>query len=218
MKILATLMWLTFLLPTSGAGNLFSFPNAHGTGQGIPEGADVSLELPGRAKIGDTIEGRFIVRNTGTTAFKISTGGDYRSQGVPQRLRVRVTDSTGKVLPDRTQGMMFFGGILRPATIEPGKSYEIGCPLDAYVIFPNPGTYTLEAAHDLGWKVDDAHPHPVAKTKIEIALPSPEEAADRVRVLCAAQDEAHARRQLFKLQHPVFFPALISEEIGRAHV
>ena len=220
MTLIAMLVWLALLHVAPGAENQFPFPYAHGLGLAIPEGVEVSMELPARAKIGDSIEGRFIVRNTGTKPFDISTGGDYRSQGVPQRLRVRITDSTGNVLPDMTKGMMFFGGILQRKKIEPGKSHEVAFPLQAYATFTDQGTYTVEAAHDLGWKVDDAHPHPVAKTKIEIALPSPEEAAGRVRELCADADADTNRareRQISKLEHPIFLPSLIAEaEAGRA--
>ena len=218
MKILVVLMWLSFLPRALHAGNPLpiSEDDTFGPAGPVPEGAAVSLELPATAKIGDAIKGRFIICNTGTKPFVISTGFDYRGSGVPLRLKVRVTDSEGRVLTDMAQGLPCLGGLGGDATIEPGKSHEIACPFQAYVTFTDAGTYVVEACHDLGWKVDDTRPHPVAKTKIKIVLPSPEQATARVRELCMGTDE-DVKWQLFKLQHPSFLPALMAEaEAGRS--
>jgi HEAT repeat protein len=213
MKLTAMLAWLCLLFPAAGLGNQPGFGGEDERAQPVPEGAAAGMELPARARIGDAIKGRFIIANTGTKAFRISTGGDYRGSGVPLRLKVRVTDATGKVLPDKTEGLPCFGGLGGSTEIAPGKSHEIQCPFQAYVAFTHAGTYMVEAWHDLGWKADAAHPLPVAKTKIEIVLPSPDEAAGRVRELCAA-DNADVQWQLSKLQHPVFLPSLVSEANG----
>ena len=184
--------------------------------QPVPEGASVSLSLPKTVAIGDSIIGRFIVKNTGAVPFEIGTGGDYRGASVPLRLKVRVTDARGLVLPDLAKHENCFGGLMGGNKLAPGESHSIECPLQGYVTFVEPGVYTVEACHDLGWLVQDARPHPVATTKIEVTLPSQDQAAALVRGLCA-KDDSETKWQLSKLQHPIFLASLLDEaRTGRA--
>ncbi len=216
LKLLPTLFWFSLLVPAVRAGNLLPIKNDFGAKQAVPKSAEASLELPTKVRIGDAIKGRFIIKNSGNEVFGISTGGDYRGSGIPLRLKVRVTDAKGNVLPDMSQGLPCFGGLRGGGNIEPGKSVEIEFPLQGYVTFRKAGIYNVEACHDLGWIVDNAKPHPVAKTKIEIVLPTPEEAASLVRELCTGSDENNNWR-LDKLQHPLFLPSLVEEaDHGRA--
>lgn len=92
--------------------------------------------------------------------------------------------------------------------IDPGATFDITFPLTGYVSFPGAGIYTVEACHDLGWKVDDAHPHPVAKSRIEIIMPTADEAFTRVFDLCSSEDQDRDF-QLKKLHHDVFLPPLV---------
>ncbi|HEX7262352.1 MAG TPA: HEAT repeat domain-containing protein, partial [Luteolibacter sp.] len=216
MKLPHLLFGLLLTLPSMRAENILPIKTEYGAKFPVPTGAVVSLTLPEKLKLGDAISGTFTVKNTGDQPFEISTGGDYRGTGFPLRLKIRVSDSKGGVLPDTTQGLPDLGGMMAPTKITPGATHDISFPLAGYVTLPGAGIFTVEACHDLGWLVDDTHSHPVAKTKIEILLPTANEAAARVRGLCTGGDP-DKRFQLDKLQHGVFLPSLILEaEAGNA--
>lgn len=210
------LIWLALVSPSMGAGNPFSIKTEYGAKSPVPAGAEVILKLPVKVRIGDAIMGTFTVRNSGTDPFEISIGGDYRSTGFPLRLKIQVTDAQGNVLPDANQGSGDFGGLMGPTKLTPGATHDINFPLPSYVTFPGAGIYTVEACHDLGWIVDAAHPHPVAKTLIEIVMPTVEEAAVRVHDLCTGEGEDRLF-VLRKLAHEIFLPSLLREaESGNA--
>ncbi len=192
------------------AGQPFPIKTDSGAKFAVPAGAEVSLKLPEKLKLGDAVPGTFTVRNTGAEPFEISTGGDYRGTGFPLRLKIRVTDPKGSVLPDASNGLPEFGGMMGSQKIEPGASFDITFPLLGYVTFPGAGIYTVEACHDLGWLVNVDRPHPIGKARIEIVMPTADEAATRVRDLCAGDDQDRLF-QLEKLQSSVFLPALIRE-------
>lgn len=204
------------LLSFVRAENTLPIKTEFGAKSPVPAGAVVSLKLPEKVNLGDAIPGAFTVKNAGGEPFEISTGGDYRGTGFPLRLKIRVTDSAGGVLPDASLNQPNFGGLVGSHKVVPGASFDIDFPLAGYVSFPGAGVFTVEACHDLGWLADDARPHPVAKARIEITMPSADEAAARVRDLCASVDRDKFF-QLGKLQHGVFLPALIREaEAGHA--
>ena len=213
MKALSLLCCL--LLSSAHAENTLPIKTEYGAKSPVPVGAEVSLKLPEKAKLGDAIPGTFTVKNTGDDPFEISTGGDYRGTGFPLRLKIRVTDSRGVVLPDASAGLLNLGGLMGSQKIVNGASHEIRFPLAGYVTLPGAGIYTVEACHDLGWLVDDARPHPVAKARIEIIMPTADEAAARVQDLCTGGDRDKLF-QLEKLQHGVFLPSLV-REAGAGH-
>ncbi len=190
------------------AENILPIKTEHGSTSPVPVAAEASLKLPEKVKLGDALPGIFTVKNSGSEPFQISTGGDYRGTGFPLRMKIRVTDSQGGVLPDASKGLPHFGGWSGSEKIAPGASHDIEFPLSGYVTLPGAGIYTVESCHDLGWIVDEARPHPVAKTKIEILMPSADEAAARVRDLCKSNDPTRLFH-LGKLQHVVFLPSLI---------
>ena len=205
-----------YLLPFADAGDTLVIKAEHGAKSPVPADAEVSLKLPEKVRLGDAIPGTFTVRNTGAEPFTISTGGDYRGTGFPLRLKIRVTDAQGGGLPDASEGLPDYGGMMGSEKIERGAAFDITFPLVGYVTFPGAGIYTVEACHDLGWLVDEARPHPVGKARIEIVMPTADEAAARVRDLCAGDDRERLF-QLEKLQNGVFLPALIRQaEAGHA--
>lgn len=211
------ILLLLCLILCADAGNTLPIKTESGAKSPVPAGAEVSLKLPEKVRLGDAIPGIFTVRNTGAEPFEISTGGDYRGTGFPLRLKIRVSDAQGGALPDASDGLQDFGGMMGSNKIEPGAAFDITFPLVGYVTFPGAGIYRVEACHDLGWLVDNARPHPVAKARIEIVMPTADKATARVRDLCAGDDRERLF-QLEKLQNGVFLPALIREaEAGHAN-
>lgn len=190
-----------------------------------PSSAKVTLRLPMSVMIGEEIPAALIVENTGTTPFEISTGGDYRSTGYPQRIKVRVTDSAGVQLSELPREAIGFGGggisgFIPP--ILPGQNSAVEFPLECYVSFPKAGIYHITAGHDLGWIVDPAHPHPLAKATLRVTEPSAEEAQAHVEKLFASRPPVPAdsiyisehqhrfEKQICVLRHPAYLPALIT--------
>jgi HEAT repeat protein len=197
----------------------------------VPDGASASLVLPASVKIGEQIPAELVIRNLGRAVFEITTGGDYRATGFPQRMKVRVRDASGKALPELTQANYSIGGggLMGGSTLEPGISHSIAFPLDRYVSFHEAGLYTVIVGHDLGWQRDEKKPHPIATSTIEVELPTPQQAADMVKAIIAGKqatpthvafqgrsyppmrEEAMdyiTQAKLCVLRHPVFLPAL----------
>lgn len=107
-------------------------------------------------------------------------------------------------------------------SVAAGTSMEVEFPLDCYVSFQKPGVYTVTAGHDLGWKLDAKHPHPVALATLKVTLPTEAEARRYVDDVFARQpttpprdnsDELGRQMKLEKalsvLRHPIFLPALV---------
>ncbi|MFN0126487.1 MAG: HEAT repeat domain-containing protein [Verrucomicrobiales bacterium] len=188
----------------------FTFDTAHSGGAPVPAAAVVSLQLPENAVVGETVTGKFVVTNAGAESFTVSIGGDYRGSPVPRRLKVRITNADWQVLPELSEGYMDMGGIVQSPAVEPGKSKEIEFDLQGYAAVLEPGPYTVQASHDLGWKVDAARPHPVATATITFSLPDAAQAAARVRELLSG-DARENSWSLVSLRHPVFLLPLTDE-------
>ncbi|MCF7787884.1 MAG: hypothetical protein K9N47_17320 [Prosthecobacter sp.] len=190
----------------------------------VPLLVKLSLRLPETVVIGREIPAALVVHNEGKQPFNISSGGDYRATGYPQRMKVRVHDANGKMLPELLREAYGFGGggLGGGSIIAPGASSEVEFPLDCYVSFKKPGVYTVTAGHDLGWKLNAALPHPVAKMSVKVRLPSEEEAVRYVEAAFARQpavapsDVSEALRLQWELEktlsvlrHPIYLPVLI---------
>jgi hypothetical protein len=191
----------------------------------VPKHATLTLRLPDTVILGQEIPAALVVHNEGKEPFEIHPGGDYRTTGYPQRMKVRVHDAAGKMLPELPREAFGFGGggISVPRTIAPGASEEVPFPLDCYVSFKVAGVYTITAGHDLGWKPDPLHPHPVAKASVKVVLPSEDEAKRYVDAAFARQPsvppsdtsealklEWELDKTLSVLRHPLYLPMLIS--------
>jgi hypothetical protein len=189
----------------------------------MPPGVKVRLRLPETVVAGQEIPAALVVTNAGKAEFTFTSGGDYRGTGFPLRMKVRVHDAAGQTLllnPCEAH-VMNGGGLSGFTTVQPGESREVEFPLDCYVSFLQAGAYTVTAGHDLGWKLDDAHPHPVAQAKLNVTLPTEAEAAAYVDSIFARQPTTPVRRPdetlgremklektLSVLRHPVYLAAL----------
>ncbi|WP_395735477.1 hypothetical protein [Prosthecobacter sp.] len=190
----------------------------------VPNHARVTLRLPESVILGQEVPAALVVHNDGKEPFEITPGGDYRSTGYPQRMKVRVHDAAGKMLTELPREAYGFGGggISVPYTIAPGASREVDFPLDCYVSFQQAGEYTVTAGHDLGWKLDPLHPHPIAKATVKVVLPTEDEAKRYIDAAFARQpavppsdtsDALKLQMELDKtlcvLRHPLYLPLLI---------
>lgn len=224
MKRISTLLFCFAPLVVHATDNL-PLKQSHSAKEHAPSGAKVTLRLPTSVMIGEEIPAALVVENTGTTPFEISTGGDYRSTGYPQRIKVRVQDSIGDQLPELPREAIGFGGgglIGFTPPILPGKNKEVEFPLECYVSFRKPGIYHITAGHDLGWIVDPDHPHPFAKATLRVTEPNAAEAQAYVEKLFTSRPPVPAdpdyisgyehdfEKQLSVLRHPAYLPALIT--------
>ena len=182
----------------------------------VPEGARVALAFAGTTNfvLGDVIEMTFVLSNAGPQSFPYETGGDYRGTGFPTRYRFTVTDEHTAALPKET--WMDMGGIAGPRELKPGETHREPLRLQNYVRVDQPGAFTLRVGHDFGWTPTPERPLPVAEAKIQIRLPTPEEAQARVSAILSSQpplkeDElgAYWHQTDFRyLSHPIFLSAL----------
>lgn len=185
----------------------------------VPEAAEVSIHLlQDRNVVGEDIEVEFRLTNTGSAPFFYEVGGDARG-GLPQRCIVEIRDSGGLTLFDlsrRAAGAV--GGFVRLGSLGAGESMGQLLPLARYARLDEPGLYSVWIYHDYGWTVTPERPLPVATGTFELGLPTPEEAAARVRKLCAppksAAEEAKQRAAVRQLRHPAYLDAL-REEVSR---
>lgn len=183
----------------------------------VPAQAKLSLEVPARLVIGQRMPAALVVENTGSLPFSIMPGGDYRSTGYPQRMKVRVRDAAGRALPELTQQNYGFGGggICALREVHPGKREKVEFPLDCYVTFPKAGEYTVFAGHDLGWT--PLKSVPIVEAKVTVVEPTAAEAAKRVQDALPVKPEAAQDSNAYDwegihtacvMRHPVYLPPL----------
>lgn len=160
-------------------GNFCRFDKS---GPPVPAGAVIELELPDEAEIGSEIPAALVISNNGSDPFEIDYGGDYRTSGYPQRIKVLARDSDGKKLAELPKESYGFGGggFGGAETIAPGESHRIEFTLECYISFPKTDIYTIVAGHDLGWNLDEKSPHPLGTAKIKMTLPDQKQARERV--------------------------------------
>jgi len=138
----------------------------------VPKGAKVSLELDKDGYfLGEPVLLHFCLKNTGEGPFSFTFGGDYRGSTRSLRFKVKVTDENGKVMPDPDVFQDTFGGIGGTLDLKPHEEWCESLPLSRYVYLEKPGTYSIEAYHDFGWKETAGNAFPKGKTTIKMKLP-----------------------------------------------
>ncbi|MFA6285740.1 MAG: hypothetical protein WC661_00045 [Opitutaceae bacterium] len=192
--------------------------------QFAPASSDVkvTLRVPPSAMIGDDILATLVIENTGASALEITLGGDYRTTGYSQRMKVRALNEASEPLPELSRESYGGGGggLMSTKTIQPGQTEEIAFGLEYYVSFTKAGVYRITAGHDLGWKVNAAHPHPFGQATITVTEPTETQAAawvakifDRMSAPSTQQAsferEMNLERQLCVLRHPAYLPSLV---------
>jgi hypothetical protein len=143
----------------------------------LPAGIKITLESDRTNYfLGENILLYYHIENTGSNAFKISVGGDYRGSSRADRFKVTATAADGKPVTDPTPVVMNFGGLMPNSEIKPGSNWFESIHVIEYCRFDEPGSYTIHAFHDLGFgKKHDVEPRETSMT-IKLQAPTEEQA------------------------------------------
>jgi len=189
---------------------------APGQGRPVPEGVQVALSFAGGTNfvLGDVIDLTFTLSNASAQPVSYETGGDYRGTGFPTRFKFRVADEKGAALP--AESWADRGGLSGRRELKPGEEYRQALRLQNYVRVSQPGVFTVRVGHDFGWEATPSRPLPAAEGKIAVAMPTADQAEQRVRaILAKAEPEKGdalgaywAKTDFRYLSHPVFLAAL----------
>jgi hypothetical protein len=136
--------------------------------------------------LGENVLVDFCVVDTSPSPITISVGGDYGGSSRSLRFKVEVRDAAGQVMPDPDPNPVNFGGMGYSPKIEPGARWCQSLQLMRYARIDAPGTYTITATHDLGWKSEKP---PVGTTKISLAMPNAAEAENVIAAMEALPDD-----------------------------
>ena len=121
--------------------------------------------------IGEHMPVNYIVLNEGEQDIRVGWGGDSRA---PRPLRFKiVATKNGRRVPDPYPNPFCAGGMGSVQTVEPGGEYDMGTlALQSYCTFTEPGTYQIQAWHDLEWEAGQHYSQdaPVSLTENFIPL------------------------------------------------
>jgi hypothetical protein len=157
---------------TSPAQPLASAPVAVHDAAVVPTGKariDLGLRRP-QYFLGENVLVDFCVVNTSDETFKIEVGGDYRGSSRSLRFKVQVRDASGALVADPDPEPMNFGGMGYSPEIAPKKRWCQSLALMRYARIEAPGTYTITATHDLGWK--DGETPPTGTATVKFVMPT----------------------------------------------
>ncbi|MEQ2007395.1 MAG: hypothetical protein ABMA26_11410 [Limisphaerales bacterium] len=129
--------------------------------------------------LGENILLHYCVENTGTQAFVVSVGGDYRGAGRATRFRVTVEDERGREMvdplpPERLQLQM--GGLSPLNLTKPGETWFEDVPVLHYRTIERSGTFTVRVFHDMGWGAEEPRDKRTVSVQIVVREPSAEQA------------------------------------------
>lgn len=183
----------------------------------VPDGAKVTLELDQpNAFLGENVLVHFVLQNTSDKPITFSYGGDYRGATRALRFHLTATDEKGNAAPDPDPDGFNFGGLGGDQTLEPGAKWIYSLALPRHALIDQPGTYTLRAWHDLGWRETKTRKRPVGETKITLAMPDEAQAETIVTSIAKLEKDPSwsfgEKRQAYAdfgvLRHPVYLKPL----------
>ena len=157
----------------------------------LPASPVVAPARPSRARVdlgvrkssyflGENVLVDWCVVNTSAAPMTIDVGGDYRGSSRSLRFKVEVRDARGRPMADPDPNPYNLGGLSYSPTIAPGERWCQSLPLARYARIDAPGTYTVTATHDLGWKTGA----PTGTARVTFAMPN---AAEVERVVAAME-------------------------------
>jgi hypothetical protein len=197
------------------AGSAFDGEQFHmDTTLGPPDWVHLEV-LPNkrRALLGEPVEVTFKVTNTGIDTYPMHTGGDYRgaSRALSYFFTAVRTDGIKGWDPEPLQ--QCWGGIGSMGGLAPGKCEHKEVILGAYVRFPGPGTYKIDAYHSMGFGtpvpgVDNGRHALAGSFTIDIAAPTAADCDRIVREGIAADQDYIRWRRLAHLHEPAYLETL----------
>lgn len=142
----------------------------------VPPGAKLTIAFDRNEYVlGENVLLQFILENTGQEPFTADFGGDYRGADRSLRFKVTARDPQGHVAPEPDSNPPCFGGLGFGKKLMPGEKLVISLPMMRYCQIDQPGSYTIRATHDFGWK-DGVLKIPVAETSVTFRMPNAQEA------------------------------------------
>ncbi len=185
---------------------------------------DVELSLEATKRqwlLGENIVVHYVVKNVGSKPTSVSFGGDYRGGVRATRVKVKITDASGRALDDPHPSDGNFGGRGGDYQLKPGDEFAFTVQLGRYRRFKTAGVHRISVAHDLGWTSED---EPLApdderwvEGELEIGVPSVGQAKTVVANMTAMSSDANksvAKRAVAfadfsALAYPVYLPLLV---------
>jgi hypothetical protein len=137
--------------------------------------------------LGENVLVDFCVVNVSDAPLTIDVGGDYRGSPRSLRFKVEVRDASGAVMPDPDPDPMNFGGLGYAPVIAVHEKWCQSLQLARYARIDAPGTYTITATHDLGWK--GVRKAPTGTTTVAFAMPSATEAEHVIATMESLPDD-----------------------------
>ena len=142
--------------------------------------------------LGENALVHFCLENNGSGVIKFNIGGDYRGTlARHNRFKIVVKDEAGNIQPDPDPLGVHMGGLGGTYELKPSENWCISLPLVRYASIDKEGTYTVEVKHGFGWTLQEGQTLPVAKTKIRMRMPSPEQAQAIVDETFNLPDRTH---------------------------
>lgn len=122
---------------------------------------------------GEPLEITLRVENIGREDEEFTFGGDYRGAGRHNRIKVRVLDAEGRLLPDPRAEAPDFGGIVSREYLTPGGlAFERTFNLADYCTLDTPGVYTVKCsiALDEEHQANEAPRMPVVESQFDLII------------------------------------------------
>ncbi len=217
MRISAFLIGVVLVAILSVAASVATYDFCSGERVPVPAGAKVTLEFDKPTYfLGENILLHFCVENTGSEPFKIDTGGDYRMASRSLRFVVTAWHDDDTQAPDPDPSGLCMGGMGGDTEIKPGEKWTRSLQLVRYRRLEKPGTYTIRAYHDFGWKATCERGIPRGEDRITLVAPDlaqAQEVVERMMSLDRGQRSGYGEKSkpfadFTTLEYPVYLPIL----------
>ena len=133
---------------------------------------ELSFDKPSYV-LGEPVLLHFCIVNVSNRPFDVEIGGDYRGGSRSTRFKVSVTNGAGVAMPDPDPSGFNLGGASTVRQVAPAGRECRSLLLMRYARIDEPGTFSIRATHDLGWKTSTP---PGGTTTIALTMPGAEEA------------------------------------------
>src|SRR4030095_10422361 len=168
--------------------------------------------------LGEPVLVLYCVENTSSRPFGVEFGADYRGGSRANRFKLTVTNAAGVKLPDPDPSGYHEGGVSSALSLTSGRNYCESLALMRYARIDEPGTYTILATHDLGWKKTRPPAGPITVTLTMPTTAQAEQVVTSTLALPELEDYemgtgigrkiVRPRQDFSVLRYPVYLPPL----------